>query len=414
MKRRSREKTEHTNSNESQIVAAYHRQFSIIHLFFGLMNGATMFNAVYLKSSGLSATQVGLFISISSLVGMFAPMFWGMMSDRYKTVKKIIYITLSLMLITYFPIPIYSRVFIGATTLAPILIVVQAAFAGTPEGMLTTWIMQTQRQHPDVQYGVIRMFFTGAFALSNFMYMLIIELTSIDSIFIGYGIFAVAIMILLIRYKDIQPLNEDDTKIRQKIDVGSILKNKIIISYMIFMMFAWVPSSSLGLFTPYLIEEIGSDSSVLGGMIAIRSLAAVPILFFSNRLIRRLKPFNTLLIGSSLFCISQLIFVFARTITHITLNCVLMGVALGILMPSEVSFINEQAQEGLLATTQTVCGTVYSLAGILCSYLGGIVVDTLGIRQYYFIVVCLTAAATIYFAITTAIIKRHSLSSETA
>lgn len=410
MGRRKKDNNDFTRSGESKIVAQYHRQFSTLLFFFGLMNGATMFNVVFLKSCGLSATQVGGFVSIASLIGMFAPMFWSLMSDRYKTVKKIIYITLSLMLAVYLPIPLYSKIIIGSVSLAPVFYIAQAAFVGTPEGMITIWIMQTQRKHPEVQYGFIRMFFTGAFSLSNFIYMIIIEKTSINSIFVGYGIFAIVIIVLLTRYKEEAATEEVTRRSFKDMHVGQILKNPYIISYILFMMFACIPSSSLGLFTPYLIEDVGGDASLLGGMVAIRSIVAVPILYFSNRFIRRLKPQNTLLIGSSLFCISQLIFMLCKTITHITLNCAFMGIAIGIMMPSEVAFINEQAPEGLLATCQTVCGTVYSLAGILCSFLGGIIIDVLGIRTYYLIVVFLVAIASIFFAISTAVIrKKHSI-----
>ncbi|MCL1830692.1 MAG: MFS transporter [Oscillospiraceae bacterium] len=408
MKKRNKDDYSFTKNGESLVVAGFHKQFAILELFFGLMNGATMFNVVFLKYSGLSATQVGGFVSIASLIGMFAPMFWSVMSDKYHTIKKIIYITLICMMVVYVPIPLYSKLMIGSLSLAPFLIILQAAFAGTPEGMVTTWIMQTQRQHPDVQYGFIRMFFTAAFSLSNFVYMFIIEKTSINSVFIGYGLFAVIIMITLSRYSDENAKSsESNRKSLGDMQIGQILKNPRIITYIIFMMFACIPSSSLGLFTPYLIEEVGADASLLGGMVAIRSLIAVPILYFSSRFIRRLRPQNTLVIGSSLFCLSQLIFVFCQTITQVTLNCAFMGVALGIMMPSEIAFINEQAPEGLLATCQTVCGTVYSLAGILCSFLGGIVVDRLGIRRYYLFVVILTAAASIFFWISSSVIDKR-------
>lgn len=406
MKRRNRDEVGFTKSGESFVVARYHKQFSTIQLFFGLMNGAMMFNAAYLKSTGLNATQVGGFISIASLIGMFAPMIWGMISDKYETVKKIIYICLSVLLVVYLPIPLYSRVIVGALSLAPFFIIAQAAFSGAPEAMVTAWIMQTQRQHPSIHYGFIRMFFTGAFALSNFMYMLIIERTSYNSIFIGYAFFAILIMLLLTRYPDAKPLEGEKPKTFRDMHVERIFKNPMLIVYIIFMVFACIPTSSLGLFTPYLIEDVGGNTSLLGGMIALRSVCAVPVLYFSNYFVRKLGARNTLLIGSSLFCISQVVFVLCRTMPQAFANCVLMGVALGIMMPSEVSFVNEQAPEGLIATCQTVCGTVYSIAGILCSFLGGIVVDSLGIRRYYLIVVCLTAAAISFFFISTTILKK--------
>ncbi|MCL2539145.1 MAG: MFS transporter [Oscillospiraceae bacterium] len=406
MKKKKNTEIGFNKRGQSLVVVGYHKQFSLIQLFFGLMNGALMFNAAFLKSCGLNATQVGGFISIASLIGMFAPMVWGMVSDKYKTVKRIVYICLCCMLVVYLPIPFYSKLVVGSLSLAPVFIIAQAAFSGAPEAMITAWIMQTQRQHPEIQYGFIRMFFTGAFALSNFMYMFIIEKTSYNAIFIGYATFALLIMLLLTRYPDAKPSDTGRPKSFKDMHVERIFKNRFLIIYVIFMVFACIPTSSLGLFTPYLIESIGGNASLLGGMIALRSVCAVPMLYFSNRFVRKLGPRNTLLIGSSLLCISQVVFAFCRTMPQAFANCALMGVGLGIMMPSEVSFVNEQAPDGLIATCQTVCGTVYSIAGILCSFLGGIVVDSLGIRNYYQIVVCLTAAAILFFFISTLILMK--------
>ena len=394
-----------SKSGISYKVYDYYKQFAVVNSLIGMMTGALLFNATYLKASNLTAAQVGLFSSLTSFVSMFAPMFWGIMSDRHQTIKKIIYICLSAMLVIYLPMPLLGRISIGAVTFSMLLIPIQAFFSSAPEAMAVSWVMQAQRKYHDIQFGVIRMFFTGAYALSTFLFMLLIEANTIHVIFIGYAVVAVITMLIFIKIPDITPINDSVRPSLRELHIERVFKNPMIIFYIVFMAFACIPASSISVFTPYLLEDIGAEPALLGGMMAIRSLSALPVLFFSNRVVRKLGSRNTLLLGVALYIVTQIVFVFCQTLAQAFINSVISGIAVGFVKPSEVNYVSDEAPEGLVATTQTICGAVYSIAGIICNLFGGIVVDRFGIRVFYSVVSVLMAVSMIFFYITTQVFR---------
>ena len=50
------------------------------------------YTSVYLQGIGYTATKVSLVTSLCSLVGIFAPTFWGILSDKRRTIKWILLI----------------------------------------------------------------------------------------------------------------------------------------------------------------------------------------------------------------------------------------------------------------------------------------------------------------------------------
>lgn len=54
------------------------------------------FLPIYFQFKGFTSSQIGWFLAIGPLVGLIAQPVWGYMSDKYKTVKKVLFACLFL------------------------------------------------------------------------------------------------------------------------------------------------------------------------------------------------------------------------------------------------------------------------------------------------------------------------------
>src|SRR5690625_6051874 len=72
------------------------------------------FLPLYLQYKGLSGKEIGWVLAIGPLVSIFSQPFWGYMSDKYKTVKRIILLCALMLLIT-------GLIFFQMNELIPIL-----------------------------------------------------------------------------------------------------------------------------------------------------------------------------------------------------------------------------------------------------------------------------------------------------
>src|SRR5690625_1313475 len=73
------------------------------------------FLPLYLQYKGLSGKEIGWVLAMGPLVSIFSQPFWGYMSDKYKTVKRIILLCALMLLIT-------GLIFFQMNELIPILI----------------------------------------------------------------------------------------------------------------------------------------------------------------------------------------------------------------------------------------------------------------------------------------------------
>ena len=67
-----------------------------LFLFFGSSISALVvsFLPLYFQKKGITTSQIGLFLALGTFVGLIAQPIWGFLSDKYKTVKKILLVSM--------------------------------------------------------------------------------------------------------------------------------------------------------------------------------------------------------------------------------------------------------------------------------------------------------------------------------
>lgn len=373
-------------AEESKAVKLFSREFSATEATMGFMVAGGIYNAAYMASTGMDPAQVGSFMSIHSLIAMFAPMFWGMMSDKYRSIKKMTLITTILSVILLAPVPLYSKISLGGITLAPIMILLSACVSGAAGQLLTSWVMQARRDHPTINFGSIRLFWSFFYAMACFTYATLMKRVAPSVMYTipysGYGIAGLVTVLCVLKTHDFNPGGTKKQSFKE-MNFGAILKNPRIFVYIVFSIFITLPTLGLNNYMQYLIEDVNGNKAILGYMVGIRSLCAVPFMFFSNSILKKISTRNCLRIAAVIYGIAQLFFFLSQSTAQILTVCIFQGLAFGLLIPTQVLYINQYAPTGLIATTQTMVTVANSLSMSIFSTIGGYVIKGLGIRAFY-------------------------------
>src|SRR5699024_1227131 len=109
-KMKPKENVPEVSLEEQSTVKRLSREFIMVEATMGFMAAGSVYNAAYMPASGMSPAQVGTFMSIHSLISMFGPVFWGVMSDKYRTMKKTTLLTTLLSVLVYAPMPLYAMI----------------------------------------------------------------------------------------------------------------------------------------------------------------------------------------------------------------------------------------------------------------------------------------------------------------
>ena len=352
----------------------------------GFMTAGHVYNAAIMSTLGYSASEVGKFMSIVSIINMFAPLFWGFVSDKTRSVKKTMSTTVLVSIIIYAPLFLYAKINIGGKSIAPYVILLSSLVVGASGQLLTSWVMESRREHPSINFGVVRLFWSLLYAVACFGYATFMKKFEGMAMYtiplVGFGISGLVTLFFI----KVSPGRDAEGAKKQSLKdmpIGDIIKNPRILVYLSFSIFITVPTLGLNNFMQYLLADVNGSKAILGYMVGIRSLCAIPFMFFSDKIHKKIGTRNAMSLAAVLYGIAQILFMLAQNTFQIISICIFQGIAFGLLVPTQVLYINQYAPAGLIATTQTMVTVANSLSQSLFSTIGGNVVENLGIRTFY-------------------------------
>ena len=95
---------------------------------YGTSIAALGYLTVFLQEVGLDAAQIGMVTAINSVVGMVASPFWGIVSDKIRSMRKTLLICMSVAMVLWFFIPASSQWMIWGMPVMSILLPVTNFF----------------------------------------------------------------------------------------------------------------------------------------------------------------------------------------------------------------------------------------------------------------------------------------------
>lgn len=208
------------------------------------------FLPLYLKNKGLSGTEIGWVLAIGPFASIFSQPFWGFLSDKYKTVKNILLISIVGMLLA-------SIVFFQMNQLIAILTFGSIFyFFSTPVGALSDSLAQRRANELKISFGSIRMWGSVGFGVSVLIISELLNRIGVEYLLYPYLFVGICLLIVASFTKDVKTNNK---AINLK-DVGNLFKNKHFTLFLLIMMFVTVThrasDSYIGIF---MIELGGTD-----------------------------------------------------------------------------------------------------------------------------------------------------------
>jgi PPP family 3-phenylpropionic acid transporter len=127
------------------------------------------------------------------------------------------------------------------------------------------------------------------------------------------------------------------------------------------------------------MESMKATKTLIGLALTVSTISELPIMFFSNLLLRRLKARGLLILAMAIVGIRCLLYYFVNTSGGVLAIQLLHGLTFPILWVAGVTHAAESAPAGLGATAQGVfSGTLLGFGAAAGSLLGGILIDRLG------------------------------------
>ena len=355
---------------------------------------------VFLQSIGFDPRQVGIITALSSGIGIFASPFWGMLSDKIQSIKKVIIIALTIGAIMFALIPWIGGVNLLGISVLFILIPIAISFRTPVMSLVDNWVIKNSSIEK-LNYGALRAYGALSFALASLALGYVIPIIGVEFVFVASVIFTIPPLLLIIFIKD---STDKENSVKRSLtfkemNIGRLFKNYYLGTYILFSIFLRIPFQASMIFLPFLIYDIGGDISQLGLIMGIRALLEIPMMVLLKPLRQRFPLYLLIIAATIFFAVECILYSVATSFGMLLAISMLQGIGNGLLIPAGATYVFSLAPDHLKATAQTALASTNAIAGIVGGLLGGTLILLFDIRQFYFMVAVMLAAALALFVL---------------
>lgn len=332
------------------------------------------FLPLYLKYKGLTGTEIGWVLAIGPFASIISQPFWGYLSDKYKTVKRMLIISVICMLIA-------SILFFQMNHLVAILIFGAIFyFFSSPVGALSDSLAQRKAFDLKIPFGTIRMWGSVGFAFSSLLVGEILTRFGVQFIVWPYVIIGTILLLITFTIQDVQA-DSSPVKIR---DMGKLITNKPFILFLFLMMFIAIGHRANDSFMGIYITDLGGSEGLVGFAWFIGVISEAVIFASAGFWFRRFHPITFIVIAGSLYSLRWFIYGTATSPFLIISLQILHGLTFGIFYIAAFDYVTRIIPKLLQSTGHLIFYSVlFGVSGIIGSMGGGLIFEHLSGQTLY-------------------------------
>lgn len=343
------------------------------------------FLTIYYQDLGLTGTQIGFLASMPPLLSLVSAPVWGVVSDTLKQRK--------LSLVLAFSGAILLALMLSAVTrfvwLIPTVILFSFFFSPIMPLVDTTTISLLGGQKE--RYGRLRLWGAVGWGVAAPIVGWLIERDSVTWSFWGYtGLMALGLL---------TALRVPETGRVNAVSPGNLRFSLASPRWILFLIIAFVGGISLSMISNLLflfLRRLGADEFSLGLTLTVATLSELPVLFFSNHLLRRWNERQ--LIGTALLFFALRAFAYSLIVVPwlALLIQLLHGPTFSLMWIAGVSYADRIAPTGLEATAQGLfSGVMLGIGSAAGAFLGGVLYEHAGALMMFRLAAVLSLAGVV-------------------
>ena len=361
---------------------------------------ATTLLPIYMRTLNFSSTQIGIIVGFGPFISIFLTPLWGIFSDKFKKVNKIIfYILLGLML---------SAILLGLSktfiTYIASFMLYNALLCGV--GPLVDEIAIEVESRFNIPFNVMRLFGSIGYATALVPVIYVVDrLNNYTVAFIGLFVFfaCASISTFLFKPMDKIKIQKENTK-NEKLSTAivSLIKNH---PYILLVIIAAIINSAneiMGSFQGiHMVETLGSPSYAISLSVFISAFVSeVPMMYIAPKIHKKIGWINCLLVSATVFLIRFGLESFTSSWIIFLAIRLLNGPTIAMLLSPLLMILKENVSDNIYASAMTFMLSFKALCSFILSIAIGSINDIIGTTfGMYYIVVPLIILAIILILI---------------
>lgn len=375
-------------------------QYTGIHFLMSALSAASLaYASVFMLGKGLDSSAIGVILASSSLLSIVIQTGFANYVDQQPgaTLQGIMIRTnllvILLSIILYFT---QSKLLIG------LFVVLTYSFLRTNQAMSNSLAFIYRKYGIHINYGFARSMGSLSYAVITVIIGQIIAITNSDQLPLFYILFSFLLVLAVYFYKietdygvNYQSSQMHKAKSKKKAK-NSLTFREFLPRYRKFVnlvggvILLFFTHSLLTLFLIQIISPVGGNSASMGIAVFIAAAIEVPVMMNFERLLDYKPVEFWLKISAVFFVLKNIVTYFAPNMGVIYFAQTLQMGAYAVEYPALVHYVDKVIATEDLVKGQSLIVTGMSIAAVLSSFLGGFMIDYLGVRLTLFIGIFVT------------------------
>ncbi|NWL86785.1 MFS transporter [Paenibacillus sp. 79R4] len=343
-------------------------------LFFALLSMFIPFLPLYFSDRGLSETQIGTIVGIGGFITLIAQPLWGMISDRLRTIRKVL-----LLLVICCTVTGYS---LYSTDHYPLILlfVMLTYFFLMPIDPLTESLNFRVAESEGISYGSLRTYGALGYAVMSLAAGFL--MTEYGSRSLGITFAALGLISLVVAFlMPDAPVSGKPLTIKS---LKNFLSNKETLLFLILVFISSIPARMNDTYLGLYIKDLGGKPDLLG--LAWFLAAGSEILVFSLSFwwLRKNKELALIAIAGAFYFIRFFISAWIKDPNWLAYIQLLQIFTFPIFYTAAIQYLYRIVPVEWRATGQTVLALLFfGVSGIIASFAGGALYQALGGHTMY-------------------------------
>lgn len=346
---------------------------------------------LYFEYLGYSKTEIGLLYAVGPFIGMIANLFWGILSDRLRTIKLIMLIVIAGQLAS-------SLIVQNVNSFASLFVTMSAFnFFYMPITSLNDSQLLIASKQLGRSYVSFRVWGSVGFSFAAILFGLILSVIGTGRTFLLVMLPLGLSFLIALSLRD----RVATTERFQAKQFLMIIRSRSFLWFMLLILLVSIAHRVNEAFLGIYMTELGASSSLVGAAWTVSALSEIPILFLLSRYGQKLKELPLLALASAAYAVRFLLVSLAQDPVYLVATQLMHSISLGIYMVTAIRYLQQLIPDEYRSSGQAVYAVLWSgLAGFVSGSAGGAIYDVFGARTLYMLAAALAMLASIGFLVT--------------
>jgi PPP family 3-phenylpropionic acid transporter len=343
--------------------------------YYGYIGVFSPYASLYFADKGMSASQIGVLMSLMQVMRIFGPNLWGWVADRYQQRVRVLRITAVAAVLTF------CGMFYGQTFIHFFIVMVLVNTFTSAQGPLSEALMLSEMRGDLTHYGRVRLWGSVGFIVSVTVAGQLLDWWGIGlTPWIALSLLAL-VLLASMRMQETAPLHLP----QEAPSVLSLLRRREVIAFFVSTFLMIAAHASLYVFYSLYLAQIGYSNTVIGLMWSLGVLVEIAFFFYQAPLFRRFGVRNLMLASLLVAVVRFLMIGFgAESLILLLIAQVLHAATFGVHHSASVVTLQRWFAGPLQASGQALFTSIsYGLGGSVGGLILGGLWDTFGSRTVY-------------------------------